>query len=333
MEKLTVQSEVARRHMRAHHAILALVTMVLVFSWPAAARGSTRASESAPYFYNDRVVVLTFHDVQPVPTGEWSVTPAKFEQTLTLLRSIGFEFISPPEFADFVERSTPIPPNALLLTFDDGLEDMYVYALPILERLQIPCLDNVIGSRMGVSTSCLTAEQVGKMATSGLVWIGGHSFDLHRDETVDDVFVPTSMVLHQDESEFMRTMRLTDDAKRVQSAVEAAAGASSRFYACPYGSYDDTYLSTVEQAGFQFVFNSQPGAVYAGGDPLRLPRVDIGHQRFSFFQVFMAIRCGAIGKQLPLWQAGKIVLSDTPVKSRVDDGVTALAPNPSMSTP
>ncbi|MHB8107448.1 MAG: polysaccharide deacetylase family protein, partial [Candidatus Cryosericum sp.] len=273
------------------------------------------------------------HDVQPVPTGEWSVTPAKFEQTLTLLRSIGFEFISPPEFADFVKRSTPIPPNALLLTFDDGLEDMYVYALPILERLQIPCLDNVIGSRMGVSPSCLTTEQVGKMTTSGLVWIGGHSFDLHRDEAVDDVFVPTSMVLHQDESEFMRTMRLTDDAKRVQSAVEAAAGTSSRFYACPYGSYDDTYLSTVEQAGFQFVFNSQPGAVYAGGDPLRLPRVDIGHQRFSFFQIFMAIRCGAIGRQLPLWQAGKIVLSDTPVRSRVDDGVTALAPNPSMSTP
>lgn len=293
-----------------------------------------QASEKAPYFYNDRVVVLTFHDVQPVPTGEWSVTPAKFEQTLALLRSTGFQFISPPQLAAFVQRSAPIPPNALLVTFDDGLEDIYVYALPILERLQIPCLESVIGSRMGVSPSCLTTEQVGKMVKSGLVWIGGHSFDLHRDEVVDDVTVPTSMVLHQNESEFMRMMRLTYDAKRVQDSLEAATGATSPFYACPYGSYDDTYLSTVEQAGFLFAFNSQPGAVYAGEDPLRLPRVDIGHQRYSFFRIFMAIRTAAIGRQLPLWQAGRLVLSDAPVRTTMDDeGLTALAPNPSLANP
>ena len=262
------------------------------------------------------------------------MTPAKFEKTLTLLRRVGFQFISPAQLAAFIERSAPIAANALLVTFDDGLEDVYEYALPILERLQIPCLENVIGSRMGVSPSCLTPEQVGAMAKSGLVWIGGHSFDLHRDEVVDDASVPTSMVLHQDESEFMRMMRLSDDAKRVQDVLKAATGAASLFYACPYGSYDDTYLSTVEQAGFQFAFNSQPGAVYAGEDPLRLPRVDIGHQRYTFFQIVMAIRNAAIGRQLPLWQAGKLVLSDSPVQTRIDDGrLVALAPNPSLANP
>lgn len=326
-------SEVAWSRDRVHIGILLVVSVLLLFPCPAVARAGTPIAESGPCFYNDRVVVLTFHDVQPVPTGEWSVTPAKFEQTLTLLRRVGFEFITPPEFAAFVERSAPIPPNALLLTFDDGLEDMEVYALPILERLRIPCLESVIGSRMDVAPLCLTSEQVGRMARSGIVWFGGHSFDLHRDETVDDTAVPTSMVLHQDESTFMRMMRLTDDAKRVQDVLESATGTASLFYACPYGSYDDTYLSTVEQAGFQFVFNSQPGAVYAGSDPLRLPRVDIGHQRYTFFQIVMAVRCAAIGRQLPLWQAGKVVLSDNPVQSRLDGDTVAFAPGPSLSTP
>ena len=325
-------SEVARRHSYVYGGIL-LVSALLLFLRPAVARAGTPVADSGTYFYNDRVVVLTFHDVQPVPTGEWSVTPAKFEQALTLLRRVGFEFIAPPQLAAFVERSAPIPPNALLLTFDDGLEDVYAYALPILERLHIPCLENVIGSRMDVAPSCFTSEQVRTMVASGLVWIGGHSFDLHRDEAVDDTAVPTSMVLHQDESTFMRMMRLTDDAKRVQDVLTAATGTASLFYACPYGSYDDTYLSTVEQAGFQCVFNSQPGAVFAGSDPLRLPRVDIGHQRCTFFQIVMAIRCAAIGRQVPLWQAGKVVLSTNPIQTRLGDDTTAFAPNPSLAHP
>ena len=334
MEKLVVQSMRTLRRCRIRRVALLLVSAMLLVSRPLPARGSTGRSDGA-YFYDDRVVVLTYHDVQTMPTGEWSVTPEKFEQTMNLLRRVGFTFISPADFAAFVEKSAAIPPNALLLTFDDGLEDMYLYAFPILQRLRIPCLLNVIGSRVDASASCVTTGQIGDMVRSGLVWVGGHSFGLHCDEMVDDVAVPAAMVLHEDETEFMRMMRLWDDAARCQNVAETVAGADSPFYACPYGCYDDTYLSTLQRAGFQFVFNSQPGAVRAGQDPLRLPRVDIGHQRYSFLQVVMAIRCGAIGNQLPLWQAGRVVLShaDTPQRFAGEEGddLTAVLPGPSAT--
>ncbi len=301
-------SQVTLRRFR--WCILLVVGVLVVSLRPGIALGSDQKSQAGTYFYNDRVIVLNFHDIQLKPTGEWSMTPSKLEQTLTSLKQIGFHFITPLQFSDFLSRNAVIPADALMVTFDDGLEDMYTYAYPILQKLQIPCIENVIGSRIGTTAASLTADQLNEMKQSGLVWIGGHSYDLHHDETVGKAAVPAVLVLHRDENDFLRMVRLQSDATQLQSVIRNDTGEATPFYACPYGSYDEVYLSTLYNAGFQYVFNSQPGAVYAGSDIMRLPRVDIGHEKYSFFQIVMAIRCAALGNQQALWQAGKIVLSD-----------------------
>lgn len=314
--------QTARRHSFMRWGLLLFVAVLFLEVRPSVARAASDSSAGEMSFYRDRVVVLSFHDVQPQPATAWSMTPAKFEKTLTFLRQIGFRFISPAEFADFMQNKASLPANALMVTFDDGLEDVYRYAFPVLQRLQIPCLENVIGSRIGTSSTALTALQLQEMVDSGLVWIGGHSYALHQDETVGTAKVPSVLVLHHNENDFLRMVRLQSDATHLQQVIRDDTGAATPFYACPYGSYDEVYLSTLYDAGFQYVFNSQPGAVTVDSDPLRLPRVDIGHQEYSLFQMAMFIRCAVLGNQQPLWQAGSLVRSDQDVPEQ-PGGITA----------
>lgn len=93
-----------------------------------------------PWFYRDRVVVLAFHDIAPEPQTAWCITPEQFETTLSRLQSIGFHYISPDELRAPFEHGTEVLDDAVLVTIDDGLEDVYTYAWPILQRLHVPAL-------------------------------------------------------------------------------------------------------------------------------------------------------------------------------------------------
>ena len=267
------------------------------------ARGA--ASEGA-WFYRDRVVVLAFHDVAPESRSPWCVTPEQFETTLSHLQAIGFQFISPDQFRAFLDHGADVPENAVLLTIDDGLEGVYTYAWPVLQRLGVPALVNIIGSRVDTAPSSLTSSQLRELQASGLITIGGHSWNLHHTEKDRGLMVPAAMAVHPLETSFLRLLFLTRDAERVQGFIEKLTGAVTPFYACPYGAYDTVYLDSLRRVGFTLVFDSFPGSVTRGSDHERLPRVDVGMRTYTFHQVFLALSSAAISLRKPPVQTGRV---------------------------
>ncbi|MHB8106182.1 MAG: polysaccharide deacetylase family protein [Candidatus Cryosericum sp.] len=269
---------------------------------------TARADESGqPSFYTSRVVVVTFHDVNPQPCSDWSVTPEQFEKTLTGLRTVGFQFISAEQFDCFMRSGVDIPPDAVLVTIDDGSEDVYTYAWPILRRLGVPALVNVIGSRVDVTPSALTTYQLRDMEQTGLVAVGGHSWNLHHSESARSLSVAAALAVHPLETPFFRSLCLLQDAENVQRAVTSITSFATPFYACPFGAYDGVYLTSLQRAGFSYVFDSFAGSVTRASQWLRLPRVDIGLRDYTFHQVVQAVMTAAISRHTPPVQAGSLL--------------------------
>jgi peptidoglycan/xylan/chitin deacetylase (PgdA/CDA1 family) len=71
-------------------------------------------------------------DVAETDAGVNDATPASFESHLRLVR----EYCSPITLGDFLGHleGRPLPPNPVLVTFDDGYRDNVDVALPILQR-------------------------------------------------------------------------------------------------------------------------------------------------------------------------------------------------------
>jgi peptidoglycan/xylan/chitin deacetylase (PgdA/CDA1 family) len=88
------------------------------------------------------LTVLCYHrTAEPIVAGELDdavvdATPAQFDAQL---RRLGqhFRFVSLDEVVD-ATRGGPLPPNPLLLSFDDGYRNCLETSLPILERHGVP---------------------------------------------------------------------------------------------------------------------------------------------------------------------------------------------------
>ena len=89
------------------------------------------------------LIVANYHYVrpcfdQPFP-GIHGITPSALEDQLGLLGTAG-EFVSLSHVQAAAQGGAPLPPRALLVTFDDGLREQIDHALPVLDRLGIPAV-------------------------------------------------------------------------------------------------------------------------------------------------------------------------------------------------
>jgi peptidoglycan/xylan/chitin deacetylase (PgdA/CDA1 family) len=96
----------------------------------------------------DRLTVLCYHGVIREDRShdrfmhENTVSEAEFDAHLQLLAS-RFHPLSGQQVADAIQRKTPLPKHAALVTFDDGYKNNLTIAAPILQRYKIPAVFHV----------------------------------------------------------------------------------------------------------------------------------------------------------------------------------------------
>ena len=84
--------------------------------------------------------IVTYHGVRPNSTGLSTpfldgnlVTTSLLRCQLRLLKA-RYSVISPEEFASCCRSGEPVPPRTVLLTCDDGLQNVLTLMAPLLQR-------------------------------------------------------------------------------------------------------------------------------------------------------------------------------------------------------
>ncbi|MEO6989066.1 MAG: polysaccharide deacetylase family protein [Aquihabitans sp.] len=103
--------------------------------------GLARALEILPHS-NRQISVLTYHRVEPTSPTEpmpssLSVTPEAFREQMDTIARRTNPVTMDAVLEAFAER-TPLPPRAVLVTFDDAYECIQRHAWPTLHELRIP---------------------------------------------------------------------------------------------------------------------------------------------------------------------------------------------------
>ena len=81
--------------------------------------------------------ILCYHQVEPEPSDEWSVTPDQLREQMRLLNEIRNP-VSLSQIVDWIVDGTKLPEGAVAITFDDGFVGVLEYAAPIFSELSIP---------------------------------------------------------------------------------------------------------------------------------------------------------------------------------------------------
>ena len=116
----------------------------------------------------NRLTILTYHSVLPSTRGiddaeaRNVVDSETFAWQMQYL-SKHFSCLKLEEAVELLRRKRPLPPNSVVVTFDDGFWNNLGYAFPILRRFGVPATVFVTTGYIGRGTELLWTERVGRL--------------------------------------------------------------------------------------------------------------------------------------------------------------------------
>jgi len=146
-----------------------------------------------------KLPILMYHHVGPLPESsdalrnDLTVSPEDFEMQVAFIKGQGFNTISLQNLLDYSQGQFTLPDNPIIFTFDDGYDDAFLNAAPILKKYGLFGSFGVITQFPGISygtNTYATWDQIKKAKNEGME-IVSHTQD-HFDgtsEKYDNIFI------------------------------------------------------------------------------------------------------------------------------------------------
>lgn len=125
-----------------------------------------------------QVPILMYHHVSDSHTTnvlDWSLTvnPLSFTQQMDYLKAQGYHTITFNQFFNALYYGGPLPTKPIMLTFDDGYEDAYQFAYPILRQHGFSGMFYIITGKVNWQGQ-MTWSQLREMLVHGMQ-MGSHT--------------------------------------------------------------------------------------------------------------------------------------------------------------
>ena len=319
-------------------------TARLATTVPAARPRPPQHDWSAPVDYRDRVVVLMFHAILPQP-GPDTITPAMFAADLDALGAGGFHVITTAQLDAFVAGRGTVPDRAVVITFDDGYQGLYQYGYPQLLAHHFPATLFAIAGWMSNSRhpDMLTWAEIREMVASGLLTVGGHTWDMHyAAQSGRDSWGPATVVriwnpaTRTGETDAQYRSRILADLGRDRQAVTAETGVAPVDFAFPYGATTPEFVDLLHQAGFEYLYTTRGWVNRAGESPNGIYRINVGNFNVTAADLvgaiyFIATEPHALATAASPASGGSRATGGTTVATTVNGGAVATGPTGSGS--
>ena len=207
--------------------------------------------------------LLEYHMITDNPPAEsevYNVPPEEFNAQLDYLQQKGYTTITLQEFMQAKHGKISLPEKIIVLTFDDGYENIYTEMLPILEAHKMKAVVYVIANELG-KEGYLTLEQVKDMQRRGIE-IGSHTAD----------HLPLVML---DEENLINQVRNS------KIFLEWSGLETIFSFSYPNGAYNSKLAAFVRSEGYLSAVTGDVGLNTLDSDPYTLKRVHIRCPRFG----------------------------------------------------
>ncbi|MCG0277647.1 MAG: polysaccharide deacetylase family protein [Thermanaeromonas sp.] len=262
--------------------------------------GQEQDGSGSPVYYRDKVIALIYHHFAS-PEESVTISRERLVSHLDLLLKKGYRVIGLEQLMGFWE-GRPLPPNAVLITIDDGYSSVYEIAFPELKYRKMPAAVFVIGAYMGKSVNNLRHFGWGEakeMDEQGIT-IHSHTYNQHYFGRGRDGVQRPSLegpLAGETEQEFER--QVLEDLAKSRQDLENSLGRKAYALAWPYGRASDKARDIAARLGFRLIFTTQYGVITRRSNPLSLPRINVGTPKVSAADLDLILKqaVGATGHE------------------------------------
>ncbi len=208
--------------------------------------------------------ILTYHRVTDAHPGDRLCVPTdRFAQQMHALHEQGYRTATFGQAIRWVTGAEEVPRRSVVLTFDDGFEDNFLWAYPELARYGfsacffVPSAFIESGGRQSYAPADrpMTWTQLQELLRDHQE-VGAHSVS-HRKLTL----------LNHEEMRW--------EVRACKQVLEQRLGRPIPFFCYPAGQHDDTIRRAVAACGYEGACSVRPGTNRPGEDPFALRRTEI----------------------------------------------------------
>ena len=216
------------------------------------------------FWLRDRYVVpiLTYHHVG-VSSSKWrlnAVSEKSFDYQMNFIKRHGFEVISFDDLVEGIKKGHLFSRNTVVLQFDDGYEDNYKYAFPILRKYGFPAMVFLVSDKINTHdnfATYLTWDEVKEM--------GKYNF-LAGAHTRHHAYLP-SLSLIEAQNEIAGSKKVIED----------HLGHGIDYFSYPSGGFTKDIERLVKEAGYKAAVTTNRGKGRYNLDLYALKRIHMNN--------------------------------------------------------
>jgi len=248
------------------------------------------------------IVIFIYHrfdDERYPTTNTWT---SELEMHINLVKKLGYKIWTLKDLEDYVYGNKE-EENAVIFTVDDGYVTTYTKAFPVFKKYNVPFSVFLYFGGVGVSKEYLTWDMIREMAEWGVEF--GHHSTTHEKFPL--------LLKKMDLESFKKYFE--DDLIKGQKIWQEKMNTTLKYYAYPYGYYNEEMIEILKKHGFRLAFIQLSGPYNKQISPFEIPREALLEDWATESHVrYVLSRQPLILKEKPyFWKDGKLY-----VKAKLD---------------
>ena len=237
---------------------------------------------NAPVVDSLRVPILVYHSVMPHHPGQTAeqrvldVDDSVFVRQLRYLVDGGYHVVSFGALVDALEGRDTLPKRAVVLTFDDGWENQYHHAFPILRRFGMTATFFVFTTPIGTDGKLMTWDQLRELQAAGMT-IGSHT-------RTHPILPDYHAALH-------------NEIAMSREDIKDHLGRAPDFFAYPFGAWDAESAAWARKAGYRAARIYRGGAWNAPSDLYHLRAIPVTDNMQAFERAVSGEASGVVAQK------------------------------------
>lgn len=201
-----------------------------------------------------------------------TVSPETFEKQIKYLNKMNSNFLNPEEIAQIISGQIPFPKNPVMVTFDDGYENVFQNVFPVIKKYKVKATAFIITDTIDsheFGHAYLNSKEIKEMANQGFSF-GSHAKTHSKLDELDN-------------KEVMKEL------KESKEKLEKIIGKSIISICYPFGNYNCDVIEKARQLGYLIGFSTVAGKIQEKNRPFELKRIYVGeHFGEKEFQQIMS---------------------------------------------
>lgn len=207
-----------------------------------------------------KLPILMYHGLikNSKKQNKFMIDPKLFESDLKYIKEHNITTIFVKDLIDYVEGNAELPENCIIITFDDGYYNNYLYAYSLAKEYNSKIIISPIGKCLDEYSkiddkhenySYLTWSQLDEMVKSGLVEVQNHSYDMHSK---GKNYIGCKKKKNESLEKYKE--RFEKDIQKQQDLITKYTGTTPLAFAYPFGAFSDETPGILKEMGFKATF-------------------------------------------------------------------------------